>query len=216
MANEGSAARKRKAAKRPKRPLDPVRRPEILATAVQLLSEQGLWSVRIADVAARAGTSAAGVIYYFGTKQQLFEAAIADADAAFYAGLSPALHAIDDPCDRLATLVLRSSDSDWVLWMDLWGYARRYPSLLPAAYAFHDRWRDTIAAAVDHGVRAGAFHTDDVDGAALRLAATTDGLAVQMVLDPDRRRDYVVHTLRAAAAELRCSVRALEEAAARA
>lgn len=204
------------ARRRPRRPLDPVRRPAILAAAVELLREEGLWSVRVADVAARAGTSAAGVIYYFGTKQQLFEDAIADADAAFYDRLAPELDAIADPVARLAALIVRSSESDWVLWMDLWAYARRHPPLLPAAYAFHDRWRETIAAAVRHGIAAGTFAADDPDGVALRLAAMTDGLAVQMVLDPDRRQDYVVHTLRAAAAELGCPARALEEAAAHA
>lgn len=201
---------------RPARPLDPVRRPEILAAAVELLREQGLWSVRVADVAVRAGTSAAGVIYYFGTKQQLFEAAIAGADAAFYSALRPELDVIEDPVARLARLVVRSSASDWVLWMDLWAYARRHPPLLRAAHAFHARWRETIAAVIRHGVERTAFRSSDVEGTAERLAAITDGLAIQMVLDGGRRsrENYVRHALRAAAAELGCDPRALERVAA--
>ena len=39
---------------RPRRRLDRIRRPQILATAVELLREKGIWSVRIADIAQRA------------------------------------------------------------------------------------------------------------------------------------------------------------------
>ena len=65
--------------------MGPIRRPQILAATIELLREQGLWTVRVSDVARRAGTSPSSVIYYFGTKDQLFEQAIADADAEFYA-----------------------------------------------------------------------------------------------------------------------------------
>ena len=68
----------------PARRLDDVRRPQILATTVELIGEQGLWDVRLADVAKRAGISATSVVYYFGTKDQLFAQAIPEADEAFY------------------------------------------------------------------------------------------------------------------------------------
>ena len=55
----------------PRRRLDDVRRPQILAAAAELLTEEGLSDVRVADVAERAGTSATSVIYYFGTKADL-------------------------------------------------------------------------------------------------------------------------------------------------
>ena len=83
---------------RPRRRLDAVRRPQILRSAVDMVREKGLWEVRISDVAKRAGVSPASVVYYFGTKDQLFAQAIASADDAFYeaivcqglGGLAPA------------------------------------------------------------------------------------------------------------------------------
>ena len=69
---------------RPKRRLDAVRRPQILATAVELVREKGLWSVRISDVAKRAGMSPTSVVYYFGSKDELFAEAISGADDTFY------------------------------------------------------------------------------------------------------------------------------------
>jgi AcrR family transcriptional regulator len=192
-----------------------VRRPEILATTVDLLREQGLWSVRVSDVAKRAGTSPAGVIYYFGTKDELFKAAIADADATFYATVWPELDRLESGVERLAWLLVRSSRSDWVLWMDLWVYARRHPELLETQRGFADRWRSTIADVVRHGQERGEFTSGDADSLAVRLAAVTEGLAVHMVLDdPGRTAEhYIATSLEAAAAELGADLEALRRAA---
>ena len=142
---------------RPKRRLDALRRPQILATAVDLVREKGRWNVRIADVAKRAGVSPASVVYYFGSKDQLFAQAIAEANDAFYAPLHPELAALDRAIDRLACLMVRSSESDWILWMDLWGYTRRHPETSSAQTSFHRRWRATIAAVIRYGQVTGAW-----------------------------------------------------------
>jgi AcrR family transcriptional regulator len=201
----------------PRRPLGRVRRPEILATTVELLREQGLWSVRVSDVAERAGTSPAGVIYYFGTKDELFKAAIADADATFYATVWPELDRLESAAERLAWLIVRSGRSEWVLWMDLWVYARRHPELLETQRAFAERWHGTIADIIRHGQERGEFGApDDPDELAVRVAAVTEGLAVHMVLeDPGRTPEhYVEMSLAAAAAELGGDLAALRAAAA--
>jgi len=189
---------------RPRRRRDAIRRPQILATATELVREKGLWNVRISDVARRAGISPASVVYYFGSKDQLFAQAIAGADDAFYAAVEPELRELEDPAERLALLVVRSSTSDWVLWVDLWLYARHHPELAGAQRRFNGRWRDAIAATIQYGVGRGVWEVSEVGLSALRLAAITDGLAVQMLLgEPDHTRDrYVEMTLTAAALEL--------------
>jgi AcrR family transcriptional regulator len=201
---------------RPRRRLDSVRRPQILIATRELIGERGLWNVRLADVAKRAGTSAAGVVYYFGSKDQLFAQAIADADDAFYEPLLSELARLRRGADRIAWLFVRSSTSDWPLWMDLWVYSRRHPETAEAQQRFHARWRETIADVVRHGCRTGEWSVSDPSGVALRLSALTDGLAVHMVLGdaehtPDR---YVAMSLVAAALELGCDLGELERAAA--
>ena len=47
------------------------RREQMLRAAIEVIEERGFPETRIADVAARAGTSPALVIYYFKTKDQL-------------------------------------------------------------------------------------------------------------------------------------------------
>jgi AcrR family transcriptional regulator len=201
---------------RPRRRLDDVRRPHILATTIELIRERGLWDVRLADVAKRAGISPTSVVYYFGTKDELLAQAIAGADDAFYAPLSRQLAAMERAVDRIAALVVRSSTSDWLLWMELWVYARHHPEASAAQEAFHQRWRETIEATVRYGCEAGAWTVEDPRGVALRLAALTDGLAVHMVLGNagHSREQYVSMSLSACSLELGCSLGELRRAAA--
>jgi AcrR family transcriptional regulator len=200
---------------RPRRRLDDVRRPQILATAVELIRERGLWEVRLADVAERAGLSATSVVYYFGTKDQLFAEAITHADDAFYEPLLSELEGLGTAVERIACLFHGSSTSDWPLWMDLWVYSRRHPETAAAQRRFHERWRETIADVIRHGCARGEWSVDEPDAVALRLSALTDGLAVHMVLgDSDHTAErYVEMSLAAASLELDCDVGALRRAA---
>src|SRR3984885_10589263 len=98
----GILTRKQAAPKRREGAPARIRRPEILATTVELVREQGLSNVRVIDVAERAGTSPSSVIYYFASKDQLFGQAVADAAAAFYAELRPELDRLESGIDRMA------------------------------------------------------------------------------------------------------------------
>jgi AcrR family transcriptional regulator len=202
---------------RPNRRLDAQRRPQILAIAVELVREKGLWSVRISDVAKRAGLSPTSVIYYFGTKDQLLADAIAGADDAFYAPVERLLECTQSAHDRMAWLIVLSSTSEWLLWMDLWVYARHHPDTAVAQRRFHRRWRQAIESVISYGNEVGEWNVAEVPSVAQRLAALTDGLGVHMVLgDPDHTRErYVDMTLTAVSLELGCKLAALREAAAR-
>ena len=184
--------------------MDAVRRPQILATATELVREKGLWSVRISDVAKRAGMSPASVVYYFGSKDELFAAAITRADDMFYERVREELARLPTACERLACLIVRSSMSDWMLWIDLWVYARHHPDTAVAQRRFHRRWREAIEEIVRQGADAGEWTAEDPSAVSQRLSALTDGLAVHMVLgDADHTPErYIEMTLTAAALEL--------------
>jgi AcrR family transcriptional regulator len=198
----------------PRRRLDDVRRPQILAAAVELLTEEGMSSVRVADVAERAGTSATSVIYYFGTKADLFEQAIAEADDAYYAELLAHVERLDSGMDRLAWVIVSSSRFDWLLWMDLWVYARRHPELLEAHQRFDRRFRDVIADAIRHGQARGEFAPADAGEVSVRLGSLMRGLAVHVALgEHDVTADQMIgHCLKAAALELGCELTDLQRA----
>jgi AcrR family transcriptional regulator len=200
----------------PRRRLDAVRRPQILAATIELIREKGLWTVRISDVAKRAGLSPTSVVYYYGTKDQLFAEAISGADDAFYGTVLEELAALEPACDRMGWLIARSSRTDWLLWIDLWVYTRHHPDITTAQRRFQQRWRQTIEDVIDHGNERGEWRVADPAGAAQRLSALTDGLAVHMTLGnadytPAR---YVEMTLTAASLELGCNLDALRRGAA--
>ncbi len=168
---------------RPRRRLDDVRRPQILATTVELIGERGLWDVRLADVAERAGISATSVVYYFGIQGP----AVRPGDRRGRRACSTSrwlaeLAILPTGAERIACLFVRSSTSDWPLWMDLWVYSRHHPETAIAQRRFHERWRETIADVVAPRLRTGEWGVADPDAVALRLSALTDGLAVHMVL----------------------------------
>ena len=199
--------------KQPQRPLGPIRQPQILAAAIELLREQGLWTVRVSDVARRAGTSPGTVIYYFGTERiSSSSRLIAAADAAFYAGLAAgAPTELESATARLALPdPPRSSTSDWVLWVDLWAYARRHADMLTASIDFHRRWCGTSADVIRYGQSRGEFGERDVEPIAVRFAAVSNGLAIRMVLDELSRAPGPVPSrwllIEAAALELGCDV----------
>ncbi|HEY2441426.1 MAG TPA: TetR family transcriptional regulator C-terminal domain-containing protein [Solirubrobacteraceae bacterium] len=201
---------------RPKRRLDAVRRPQILAATIELVREKGLSSVRISDVAKRADLSPASVVYYFGTKDQLFAEAITGADDAFYVTVLDELAQRESARQRLAWLIARSSTTDWLLWMDLWVYTLHHPDTAVAQRRFQRRWRQTIQDVIEYGNETAEWRVDDAAAVAQRLSALTDGLAVHMVLgNPDYTRErYVEMTLTAASLELACDLEDLRRAAA--
>ncbi len=90
---------------------------------------------------------------------------------------------LDDPRERLATLIDRSvGGDDWVLWMELWVRALRDPAMAESRQLLDDDWRAQIAAVIADGQDAGEFAGPDPERVALELAALIDGLAVQVAL----------------------------------
>lgn len=180
----------------PQRTLSRSRRTEILQAAVETISARGLCDARIADIAARAGTSAALLIYYFGSKDRLLADALAFSEEQFYAQTARELSAIPTAAGRLSRLVELSCSvgaapgtflDEWVLWLDMWARAPRDPDVARDRQEMDRRWRSAIAEIVAHGQRSGEFDRDvDVDEFAVRMAALIDGLAIQVVLgDPN-------------------------------
>ncbi len=170
----------------PRPQIDHIRKPQLLAAAAAVIAERGFAATRIADVAERAGTSAPGVLYWFDSRDALLAEALSFAERAFHDDLAAEVAALDDPRERLATLIERSigvDDYDWVLWMELWVRALRDPRMAESRQLLDDGWRAQIASIIAEGQAAGVFAGPEPERAALELAALIDGLAVQVALD---------------------------------
>jgi AcrR family transcriptional regulator len=196
----------------PRPRLDHVRRPAILAAAAEVIRERGLENARVADVAARVGTSAPSILYYFSSKAELLNEALTSVEERYYEELERELGGLESARERLVKIVgggASEGDYDAALWMELWAKALRDPELAATRADLDERWREAIADVVRYGQERGEFGAAEPEGFAALLASLLDGLAVQIAL-----KDKVVTAKRAeelslafAERELGCELR---------
>src|SRR5690348_6833653 len=169
------------------------RREQMLRAALDVIAERGYAESRIADVAERAGTSPALVIYYFKTKDQLLTEAIRFSEDSWYEAGMRRMAEIPTASGKLEEMVAMSClpeadsepNSSWALWLDLWAQAVRHPEVAAVRQKFDERWRDLICSLVVAGQEAGEFGPVDPVDFAVLFSALLDGLAVQIALaDP--------------------------------
>jgi AcrR family transcriptional regulator len=167
------------------------RRAQMMAAALQVISERGYADTRIADVAERAGISPALVIYYFKTKDQLLTEAIRQYEDSWYAVGQRRMAQLPSAAARIEEIVAMSClpeadpepASSWQLWLDFWAQAARNPEVASVRRKSDERWRDEIAGLVLAGQAAGEFAAVDAAGFAICLTALLDGLTVQIALE---------------------------------
>jgi AcrR family transcriptional regulator len=167
------------------------RRAQMLAAALEVISERGYPDTRIADVAERAGVSPALVIYYFKTKDQLLTEAIRRYEDAWYAVGQRRMAELPSAAARIEEIVAMSClpeadpqpGSSWQLWLDFWAQAARNEAVATVRRKSDERWRDEIAGLVLTGQAAGEFSSVDARGFAVALTAMLDGLTIQIALE---------------------------------
>lgn len=169
------------------------RREEMLRAALDVIAERGFADTRIADVADRAGTSPALVIYYFQTKDNLLTEAVRLAEDLWYDFGYRRMAAVVGAAARLEEMICTNFTPPaevgfpdlGALWVDLWARSLRHAEVARVREEFDARWRQVIADAVVEGQSAGEFADIDPGEFATALSALLDGLNVQLALgDP--------------------------------
>lgn len=160
-----------------------VRREEILRATCDEVAKRGFASTRAADVAGALGISTGLVFYHFESKDALLSAAFAYAAERDLDRLDAAATGTGGALDRLATILRmygpEGVGAGWALWIDAWAAALRSPEMAEVSQRLDVRWKDTVAEVISQGVAAGELTCADPSGAAWRITAMIDGLAVQ-------------------------------------
>src|SRR3954452_19843208 len=167
------------------------RREQLLLAAIDVIVERGYADTRITDLAERARTSPALVIYYFKTRDALLTEALRYSEDSWYAAGVKRLEEIPDAAGQLTEMIAMTClpDADpgergeWRLWLDLWALSPRNPGVASVRHEFDVRWRHAIRDIVLAGQAAGEFAAVDADDFALVLSALLDGMAVQIALE---------------------------------
>lgn len=161
-----------------------VRREEIVLAALDQIRGRGIAGVRAADVAKALDISTALVFYHFGTLEALIIEAFRQAAERELATLQCEL-ARDGPIEARLRAVLAlygpTQVKGWKLWIEAGAAAMRDAPLRAVLQRLDQRWRDAVVGLIAEGVGAGDFRCPDPRGAAWRLTALLDGLAVQVV-----------------------------------
>ncbi|SCG71959.1 TetR/AcrR family transcriptional regulator [Micromonospora coxensis] len=163
-----------------------VRLDSLLRTACDVIVERGLANTRTADVAQAAGVSQALVFYHFATKERLLAQAFAYAVEQDLARLDAVVRSSAPPLTKLRRLLRLYTPAgrsiSWSMWIDGWAESLRTPELEKVCRRLDLRWRQDLAAVISDGVAAGTFVCADPAGAAWRINAVMDGLAVQLAV----------------------------------
>lgn len=185
------------------------RRAQILDATREVALVRGLANLRVNDVAQHLDVSSGLIHYHFSSKDELLVEMLRAMATDDVARLRETVDDDADPVDRLDALLrayLPSArrDESWALWIDWWDEALRSEPLATISSEFDTAWVGILQELIEAGVEDGVFDCKDPHGAAWRLSALLDGLAVQVVL-PRRtltRRQMLDHARVAAAREV--------------
>ena len=163
-----------------------VRLDGLLRTACDVIGERGLANTRAADVAAAAGVSQALVFYHFETKERLLAQAFTWAAEQDLARLDTVIASAASPLDKVRKILKwyapTGSSKSWAMWIDCWSESMRVPELEKVSRRLDLRWKDALTDVIAAGVKDGDFACTDPAGAAWRIIALVDGLAVQVTV----------------------------------
>jgi AcrR family transcriptional regulator len=162
---------------------------ELLEAACRVIARGGAARLRMSDVAREAGVSTALVHYYFATRTALLREAFMYADVrvdeyvdAQIAGLATAAERLE----RLLSVYVSDADplvrENSILWREMWTNAVFDDSLRTAVEESYASWLEQVQDAIRDAMAEGSAATDDVEGAAHRLAAVVDGLSARLAL----------------------------------
>lgn len=151
-----------------------------------MIVERGLANTRTSDVATAAGVSQALVFYHFATKENLLAQAFAYAAEQDLARLHAVLQSNAQPLEKLKRILRlyapQGRSKSWAMWIDGWSESLRTPELEKVSRRLDLRWKEAVTEVITAGVDAGIFKCDDPTGAAWRILALIDGLAVQVTV----------------------------------
>ncbi|NDK91568.1 TetR/AcrR family transcriptional regulator [Gordonia desulfuricans] len=165
------------------------RREQILSAACEVIADIGMQSLRMTDVAKRAGVSSGTIHYYFESKRDVINAAF---ELNYERSLQSRRELLEDHhTDALTTLrdlaisylpVTDESIRAWRVWAELWAQGMRDETLQEINSRLYGQWRDLVRMLVEGGQRRGQIVDGDAVELADNLVAMIDGMSVQNLM----------------------------------
>ncbi len=186
-----------------------IRRDAIVDAAITVFSEQGSRAGALADIADRVDLTAAGILYHFGSKEELLLAVIAERDRR--AGEVVAADSDRKGVDALLATVRFAEQCEGERGLAALHTVLQSESFEPDAVT-HDYFlqrsrflRALIQATLEDGQQRGEIRTDlDTTAKAAEVVAFLEGAAIVWLMDPETSlvelyRNYFTDLVRAIA-----------------
>lgn len=187
-------------------PIVDLRRRELIASAVHVITTQGFDGATVRDIARVAGASVGSVNYYFPSKDDLLRAAITETDAGFRALIREAVNGTagyPEKLERIVDMCFPVEEADglaWRVFVDWWSQAAHDDSYREIYDQAHREWIGMLAKVFAEGVTNNSLVLNlSAEDEAVAFAALMDGLALYTVVtkrisvDTIRRlaKDYI-------------------------
>lgn len=180
----------------PKLGMEPIRKEALIKATIVEIGRAGSLEVTVSQIAKRAGMSSALAHHYFGSKEDIFLAAMRHVIWSYGAGARAAMAQAPDPLARVKAIIGASfTDESFqreqiAAWLNFWVLAQKAPQARRLLAIYQRRLRSNLIAALRPLAGARAFEIADglggfIDGIylreALKSASADRGAAIRLV-----------------------------------
>ncbi|MBU2490298.1 MAG: TetR family transcriptional regulator [Proteobacteria bacterium] len=185
--------------------LEEIRRNQILEAALSTIAETGAAHVTMDDIAQAAGLSKGGLIHYYRSKNELFQATFKELFERIFELSRESMAQHSDPMEKiLAFDFLYDLENPYTrqgypLLFDSMALAAREPDYQAMFDAWVDRWIELLTGAIRQGIADGSFVEMDPDPLARTISAIYHGIAIRWYLAPrSHSSEWAVNSFRTA------------------
>lgn len=165
-----------------------IRREEIIAAFLKVLSEKGFDKATVREIAQAAGCTHRMLHHYFSTKEALVIAAVEDFVASYAPGLEREISQHHSPTEQMrAFFQLFMNPENFDLpqiqaWVQTWALSDSHPAIMESVRRWYDRIKGIITGIVREGVEKGEFRKVDPNATAELILESSEGSALLAVL----------------------------------
>ncbi len=169
----------------PKQGMEPLRRSALVEATIHEIGAHGSLDVTVSQIAKRAGVSSALAHHYFGSKEQIFTAAMRHILSLLGAEARGALAMAKTPRDRIEAIIRacfspsQFQSATVSAWLNFYVQAQKSTPAQRLLNIYQRRLRSNLR----HAIRAAGEHDPDLTQELTRgLAAMIDGLYLRQAL----------------------------------
>ncbi len=168
--------------------LEAIRKAQILEAGLLTLSQKGIAKTTLDDVCKAAGLSKGGLVHYFRTKDQLFQAVFKEFFKRIFKRGADTMARFDTPLERLLSFDWLYDKSNEEAYM---GYPLLLDLLALAAHDDHckammqdwvENWVTLLSQALEQGIADKTFKPMDIRQVAQSISAIYQGIATRWYL----------------------------------